>query len=97
MQFVNDGAINVTAGTLTLGNGTGDSVTNGSTGVITVSAGATLDLHGGVASISNTGTLQATGGGIINLEGNFATNGLGGTINDVGSTLWATWTIPHRR
>jgi hypothetical protein len=87
MLFTNDGTINVTGGTLYLGHGSTDTVTNASGGTITVSAGGILNLQAGLTSIVNQGILQATGGGVINIFGPLVTADLGGTISDVGSTI----------
>jgi fibronectin-binding autotransporter adhesin len=87
MAFVNSGRVSVSSGTLYLGNGTTDTVSNAAGGTLAVGPGATLNLNGGGVSIDNRGTLQATGGGTINIMGPLATADLGGTISDPGSTI----------
>jgi hypothetical protein len=87
MAFNNTGRVSVTRGTLYLGYGSTDTISNAVGGTISVGAGATLNLDGGSVSINNRGTLQATGGGIINITGPLSTADLGGTISDLGSTI----------
>ncbi len=87
MVFTNTGSIVVTKGTLYLGNGSTDTVSNAVGGLISVGAGATLILAGGSVSIDNQGTLRATGGGTITLLGPLSSADLGGTISDAGSTI----------
>jgi hypothetical protein len=78
--FQNSGSVTSSGGTLTLGENSGDSITN--TGLISATSGGTIDLgyyYYNYGTWSNTGTLSAVGGGTINLGGTFSTANLGGT------------------
>ena len=86
LAFTNAGTVTASSGTLNLGHGAGDSITNALGGTITATGpGSTITLGGGLASIINLGTLQALSGGTINLGGNLSTLQLGGTITESGT------------
>ena len=95
LAFVNTGTVNVTSGALTLGLGSGDSVTN-SLGATMTANGATLNFDGGNSSIVNLGTLQAINGGTINIGGTVSTAGLEGGVIDaagLGNSVNITGTV----
>ena len=85
----NAGSINITAGTLKLGNAQG--LGTGSTGVVTVSAGAALDLNGYTLTSANgkglslTGTGVSSGGALLNSSASAAT--YTGLLTLAGDTL----------
>jgi hypothetical protein len=87
LNFVNSGTITASGGTLTLGEGQYDTVTN--SGLISASTGGTIDLgyYYSANTWSNTGTLTVAGGGTINLAGTFTTAALGGVIDAAGGTI----------
>ena len=90
LSFTNSGTVSVTAGYLTLGYGSGDTVVNSSTGLMKAD-GATLTVASNQATWSNAGTIEAINGGTVTLgngtwgsSGTFTANS-GGTINFTGS------------